>query len=302
MQQLTTSGALRFLRASNQQKVRLLRDLNDQWVAQKRSQKWRELVTRQRAFVFTERLEPYLLRVTEDSLYQELYVHGEVEFAKVETALSLLERDSVPIFVDVGANIGHLSIPGLRRGYFETAIAIEPDPINFALCTVNSELNGVSERVTLLHAAAGDGSVTSLPLALAGVEFGDHRVAVTDELRTKRRVIDVPACTLDEVTKDVEPKEALIWIDVQGYEVLVLRGAARLLAAKAPLCMEFWPEGITQSGGSLNEILELLAPYSSMANLDRPNEGFVPISSLPELWHALQSEEYGRSFVDVLVN
>ena len=301
MQRLTPSGARRFLRASNQQKVQLLRDLNDQWVEQRRSRKWRELVARQTPFVFTDRLEPYLLRVTEDSLYQELYVHGEVEFAKVEVALSLLKRNCASTFVDVGANIGHLSIPGLRRGYFETAIAIEPDPINFALCTVNSELNGVSERVTLLHAAAGDGSATPLPLALAGVEFGDHRVAVTDELRTQRRVIDVPACTLDEVTKDVEPEEALIWIDVQGYEVLVLRGAARLLAAKAPLCMEFWPEGITQSGGSLNEILELLAPYSSMANLDRPNEEFLPITALPELWHALNTGQYGRSFVDVLV-
>ena len=301
MQRLTPSGALRFLRASNQTKVQLLRDLNDQWVAQRRSRKWRGAVTRQTPFVFAERLEPYLLGVTEDSLYQELYVYGEAEFAKVKTALSLLERESMSTFIDVGANIGHLSIPGLRRGYFETAIAFEPDPINFALCAVNSELNGVSDRVTLFHAAAGDGSATSLPLALSGVEFGDHRVAVTDELRTQRRVIDVPACTLDETAQDVKPEETLIWIDVQGYEVLVLRGAARLLAAKAPLCLEFWPEGITQGGGSLNEVLELLAPYVAMANLDRPNEGFVPITALHDLWRALLSGEYGRNFVDVLV-
>lgn len=44
----------------------------------------------------------------------------------------------------------------------------------------------------------------------------------------------------------------LVWIDTQGHEPDVFRGAGRLLKSKIPLVTEFWPYGLTRAGFSFN--------------------------------------------------
>lgn len=59
------------------------------------------------------------------------------------------------VFVDVGANIGTQTLYALLFGGFERAVCFEPVPENAWLLRLNTFLNGLSDRVTVIEAAAG---------------------------------------------------------------------------------------------------------------------------------------------------
>ena len=51
---------------------------------------------------------------------------------------------------------------------------------------------------------------------------------------------------------------ALIWIDVQGYEGFVYRGAGGTLAGGLPTVSEVWPYGILRAGMTLEEFCNIV--------------------------------------------
>ena len=60
-------------------------------------------------------------------------------------------------FVDVGAHIGTVAIAVLLDNPEATAVCIEPLADNCRMIEVNAELNGLTDRLTVLHAAIGKG-------------------------------------------------------------------------------------------------------------------------------------------------
>ena len=59
----------------------------------------------------------------------------------------------------------------------------------------------------------------------------------------------------------------LVWIDVQGHEARVLRGAGQLLQAGVPIVFELWPYGLRRAKG-LEAIVDLAAgAYRSAIDL-----------------------------------
>jgi FkbM family methyltransferase len=174
----------------------------------------------------------------------------------------------------VGANIGVISIGMLATGELDRAVAIEPDPGNFAFLTRNITLNGFGARIAALNFAASN--VTSeLEFELSEGNCGDHRVRTTPcgtsnctkELfsESKRRTITVPGTSIDELETRVD-KEAwnsisLVWIDIQGYEGYAFRGAAKILSRDVPVVMEFWPYGILRTGMTKVEFCRIASTF-----------------------------------------
>lgn len=137
------------------------------------------------------------------------------------------------VFVDVGANIGTTCLPALHVHEFRRAIAIEPEQSNARLLAANAALNGLSERITIHQVAASDRTGT-LRLSIHPSNSGGHRV-------TEGAGQEVAATTLDSLleAEGVSPADVgLLWIDVQGHELAVLRGAGSLLAARVPFVVE----------------------------------------------------------------
>ena len=147
MQKFGYSGASRFLRANRQQRMALLGDLQTQFQRDRKLKQWSNMVHSGKRFAFSDGPESYLLPVTDDDLGSQLFIYGEAEFSKVRVAMDLLERNRIGRFFNVGANVGHIVIPGLKRGLFEQGTAVEPDPTNFGCLAINAELNGVAERL-----------------------------------------------------------------------------------------------------------------------------------------------------------
>jgi FkbM family methyltransferase len=164
--------------------------------------------------------------------------------------------------VDIGANIGIVSIGALHNGELEKAIAIEPDPQNFSLLKRNVNQNGLRHRVICLPYAVSHQKGDIL-FELSDTNFGDHRVRTLRDLpnsdtelyhESERRAITIQSDKLDSLLSDLPESFtrtiALFWVDVQGYEGYVFMGAGNLLSRGIPVNCEIWPYGIKRAGMS----------------------------------------------------
>ena len=209
-----------------------------------------------------------------DAISKHLYSRREFELEWVADSLAFLRRHELcpppgqGTVLDIGANNGVISIGMLTRGEFAQAIAIEPDPRNFAIMQDNVAANGLGERFACLNFAASN-QPSELQFELSENNFGDHRVRSlrpedsAPELfgESERRVISVPAETIDSLLAGLPAKftqpVSLVWIDVQGYEGYVFQGAMDLLSRGVPVVSEVWPYGIRRAGMSLDRYCEI---------------------------------------------
>jgi FkbM family methyltransferase len=157
------------------------------------------------------------------------------------------------ICVDVGANIGlHTLTLSAAVGPSGKVFSLEPENRNFALLERNLRANAVT-NVTAVHCAAGE-SEGKCELKLSSENFGDHRVAGGTRVGPGGFGIQtVPMCTVDRLLRETGDGEiGFIKIDVQGYEMQVLRGMEQTLRRNrdAILLIEVFPEALRDAGFS----------------------------------------------------
>jgi FkbM family methyltransferase len=199
-----------------------------------------------------------------------LYVQREWELGLLRGVVGYLRGQGLippgaDVVIDAGANIGMIAIAMIQEGHFREAVAIEPDPDNFAFLLRNIVQNGDSGRIHPVRAALGDSGGT-VELERSEANFGDHRVRgetrgtalMGEENRTR---VSVPLRTLDDVVESLGMKPArvgLVWVDVQGYEGRLFRGARRMLEGGAPVLAEVWPYGIRRAGMEGDDYVEIV--------------------------------------------
>ena len=165
------------------------------------------------------------------------------------------------VAVDVGANIGHMtSVMAWRLGQHGKIISIEPHPelfeeLRFNVTRWQSLMNApkfvlhnlaVSNRLgrALLHVPQGfranRGIATLLESSAQESSSETHSVNVT---------------TLDALIPGIE-KIGVLKIDVEGYELAVLRGSVELLSSKRARDIIFEDHGIPPT-----PVMELLREY-----------------------------------------
>jgi len=250
--------------------------------------------------------EEYLVDSRDRVISQSLFVTGTYDFEKFEMAVRLLKQfaavgDGLHL-IDVGSNVGSVCIPAVNRGYSKSATAIEPNPNNCRLLRVNLALNGLSESISVIECALGDGSTSTLDLELADENFGDHRIRTTSDVGMTgehlRRTISVRSRTLDEVRAPEAGGGALIWMDVQGYEGFVLAGAKEWLKRGTPVCLEFWPYGLKRAR-SYEMVKSAFDRYRGFIDLNCGTETRLrPITELDNLYAELGE---GDRFTDLLL-
>jgi FkbM family methyltransferase len=157
------------------------------------------------------------------------------------------------VFVDVGANIGTSTIPALKEWGASGAVCIEPEPENFRLLQCNLILNDVADAAHCRRAAVSR-EPGSLELQLSKSNSGDNRVKTQESAATAgfTRSVTVQAERLDVILEDSEiaPHDVgLVWVDTQGHEGHVLASAPSVLSAGVPFLVEYWPSGLSASGG-----------------------------------------------------
>jgi FkbM family methyltransferase len=194
--------------------------------------------------------EKYIVNSNDKVIGRSLYINGSFEFDTFLHTLEILKNKiKTETLVDIGANIGSICIPAVKRGIFKNCIAIEPEPYNFDLLTKNIFINNLSNKIQTFNVALGQFDNEKIKFELSENNYGDHRIKSNTTEKNyfnedKRKIIDIEIKKLDTVIEDSDPKETLLWIDVQGYEGFVLEGGMNILSKKPPLVIEFWPYGL----------------------------------------------------------
>jgi FkbM family methyltransferase len=262
------------------------------------------MATRDARFVLSKKgLERYVLLAGDLGVSRKLYIGKGDEYLKVCSALDIMRAErgqaknwQLPLLLDIGANMGHISIPLLKRGLADRALAFEPDPMNHRLCRVNILLNALEERITLQHTALGAKEHETLSFELSEDNSGDHRVRVQEKdgayQEASRKVTSVASTTLDSFFPELpRAQDCLAWIDVQGYEGFVLQGARRLLVQRLPLGLEFWPYGLARAN-SFSALFESLAHYEYFYDLGASNRQRIPVAELSERFEKYKQSQY----------
>jgi FkbM family methyltransferase len=194
--------------------------------------------------------EKYIVNSNDKVIGRSLYLNGNFEFDTFLHTIDILKKIiKTETLVDIGANIGSICIPAVKRGIFKNCLAIEPEPYNFDLLTKNIFINGLINKIQTFNVALGQFDNEKIKMEQSENNYGDHRIKSNSTEKNyynedKRKMIDVQIKRLDTVIQDCNPKETLFWMDVQGYEGFVLEGGMNILSKKPPLVIEFWPYGL----------------------------------------------------------
>jgi len=160
------------------------------------------------------------------------------------TVMTQLIREG-DLVVDVGANIGLLTLPAAQRvGTTGSVLAFEPLPRLADVLRRSMYLNGVSDRVSVVAAACGDQSGIATMHA-AKILGHSSLLPLEGEVRT----LEVPLCTLDESVPE-HTRVSLVKIDAEGYELPVWRGMHRIIGENPDVAVivEFGPTHLVRAG------------------------------------------------------
>lgn len=260
---------------------------------------WQRLKDTGAPFGLGQLEEPLIFSLNDDAIGRRIFYTGSFDFPKFTYALEVLGVPRLSRLIDVGANIGVVAIPAVARGLADCAVAIEPDPLNFRLLECNVRLNDVQGQVQCIQVAATSDGVGEVLLERSPTNHGDHRIAAASGSRTSHAdALAVPTARLDDLVPLPTLDGDLLWMDVQGYEVEVLRGAPAFLDSGVPLVLEVWPYGLAEHG-SLAELPEILSGYGSFFDLSVPGGTWRPISDIEQLIAGLGLDIY--NYADILV-
>jgi FkbM family methyltransferase len=160
-----------------------------------------------------------------------------------ELALSRTVADRAShggMFVDVGANLGYFSLLWMGGGSSNRCVAIEASPRNVQLLRQNIKKNGCDDRVKVIAGAAGDatGQRKFDPGPKEQTGWGGLTGDSSSE-KSSDAVVEVAVQRIDEIF-DLSERIALLKIDVEGADTLVLLGCEKLLEEKR--IKEIWYE------------------------------------------------------------
>ncbi len=156
-----------------------------------------------------------------------VFGHHDFDMLKIlQRVTELLPSDT--IFCDIGANVGMLSLWVLSHASC-TAIAFEPNPDCLRLLESSIERNGFGDRITVNPYALGSRPGTSA-LAIDPKNIG-HAVVKAEGSGHRIQV-----CRLDDViSADTWRRCRLVKMDVEGYELEVLKGAVERFTEHRPI-------------------------------------------------------------------
>lgn len=183
---------------------------------------------------------------------------------ELELVRQMARERPVGAWVDVGANIG-CYVLALRQLTAGKIIAYEPLPQLFRFLQMNVVQNELPD-VTLKDKACGEkgGSALMVPGANASIEEGCGQ-----DQSSGMEAVDV-VC-LDE---DLRGEQiGFIKIDVEGFEIHVLRGARHILEQQRPhLFIEVHPNLLRRYGGSASDLIALLSKSYDLSFWDYGTE------------------------------
>jgi FkbM family methyltransferase len=151
--------------------------------------------------------------------------------------------------VDVGANVGTLTLAAaLRVGPTGKIIAFEPHPKIGRFLAENVALNRL-ENVQIQAFAVGSSAES--------VSFSNDQNDDLNHIGSETAGIQIGQVTLDSVLPERLPV-ALLKIDVEGYELEVLKGAEKTLSRTSSVYIEVSRDNLSRYGAATQDVINIL--------------------------------------------
>lgn len=141
-------------------------------------------------------------------------------FEPEETKVVRRVLADVDVLVNVGANVGYYCCHALSMG--KPVIAVEPNNRNLHYLLKNIQINGWSKLAEVFPVAVGSGAdILQMWGGGTGASLVKGWAAIPESYVTQ-----VPILSLDRVLGDtLRGKKALILVDIEGAELMMLQGA-----------------------------------------------------------------------------
>ena len=189
-------------------------------------------------------------------------------FSRYELAVARAMRDHLQAgqtFWDIGANVGWFSVFASKIvGANGRVVSFEPAPEVFDILVSHANTAGCITVIRLgvgnadevrLFAAQGRSSSSSFVEDVVKMNFHFHP---TVQIKN----IEVGLRKADSLVKELKSIPSLVKIDVEGFELEVLRGASNLLSSSRPtLIIEVHPRQLELSGGAETLLFQFLQDH-----------------------------------------
>jgi FkbM family methyltransferase len=219
----------------------------------------------------------YYLPNLKEALAFDIYTNGIYEQETHDFLFRSIGKNAV--FLDLGANIGSITIPLCKRRPDIKAVCVEAAPWLADYLKRNLEVNEL-KNVTCIQKALYKQDNETFKFFSPQDEFGKGSLS---PVYTKDG-IDVSTITVDTILREhgIE-KVGLIKIDVEGYEYYAFKGAEKLLTSEnAPdILFEFadWAENLAQdiTSGDAQQFLKKCGYNLYIFNTD---QSLTPIENV----------------------
>ncbi len=206
---------------------------------------------------FIKTIYGFLMKIdpTKDNgIERSLYYTGTYEKGSLDVLKNVLKKGDV--FIDVGANIGMMSVFASEVvGDSGKVIAFEPNPVTRTILTENIEKNGLS-NVIVSEFAIGAKEETTVIYDRWDANRGCATLIKPD---FETDSYDIKVTTLSGFLED-NTNPDMIKIDVEGYELEVLKGVVDLMQSEnAPMLMvEYSDLRVNMVEGNTHEIYDYI--------------------------------------------
>jgi FkbM family methyltransferase len=160
--------------------------------------------------------------VCPDELIGDGIATNRIEWRELTTMIAACREYRPTVMIDVGANIGLYSCVLGKAGVVPRVVAFEPDRENFARLMENVKRNNLTAMVQARSCAVGARRGSAYLTPGPAENIGQSRIdgAATGKYRVGVVALD------DEI--NIRNSSVAIKIDVEGFEMEVLKGAKRL--------------------------------------------------------------------------
>ena len=192
----------------------------------------------------------YLLFSTSDLISNTLFKTGKWEEHLLDITNFFISEIESPLVLDIGANLGAYSIPLAKslQNKGGKVIAFEPQRIVYYQLCANVILNRLDNYYPIYSAVGESKGEISIPEIDYEINANIGAFSMEKKYRefqgvegsVKKSNTKVQLINLDNL--EIEKSPALIKIDVEGYELAVLKGAVDFLDKYdyPPLLFEAW--------------------------------------------------------------
>lgn len=166
----------------------------------------------------------------------------------------ILKPKKDQIIIDVGANVGYYAIYLAKIvGKNGRVVAIEPDPYSFKTLKKNCELNNLT-NVEFYNLAISDHN-GSLSFYQEKSHSGKSSLFSNSAENISIKVLTT---SLDELFENKLQTINWLKIDVEGYELLVLKGASKLLSKTQKILIEIHEDILKKQNQKPEELIKIL--------------------------------------------